>query len=338
MRFRVIECLRERNTGVREKMNEDTVKNNQREVTLLAGVFLGILLAYFLVSGLQVLLATKGIEMSLVMSIALSELIILLPCLIYILVGNINPIELLNLKRVKVGTVLLSILAAILFTPLAIFLNVLSQLFVPNEAQEILFRFESNGSGLLLVIGGGVIAPLCEELAFRGVFANRYRKFVSPIVAIFISALFFGLVHMNFNQCLYAIALGVIFAVVNVASGSLCTSMIMHVSVNVLNIIPALLVSRELELDAKMAEELTQSITGGPMMIFILIFYFGAAAVASTLGGLVIYAISKVEGRTAELKDIFSRHEKSRIHPILNVCAIISICMALAVMVGIELV
>ena len=319
-------------------MNEETVSNNRKEVKQLAAVFLGMLVLYFLVSGAQTLLMTKGIEMSLILTLILSELVMILPCLIYLLVKRLDPAEEMGFKKIRAGTVLLSILAAVLFMPLAVFLNLLSQLFVPNAAQEILFEFESSGSQILLIVGGGIIGPLCEELAFRGVLAQRYRKFVAPIAAVAISALFFGLIHMNFNQFLYAVALGIIFAIVNVASGSIFTSMIMHVTVNVLNIIPALLISDQLGADAQMTKEAAQAITQGPMMIILLIVYLGVAAIGTTLGGIVIYGIAKTEGRCEELKDIFKRHRNENVHPILNVFAIISICISAGVMIAIEII
>ena len=49
---------------------------------------------------------------------------------------------------------------------------------------------------------------------------------------VLLSSLLFGLMHMNFNQAPYAFALGVAMAVLVEATGSLWSSVLMHVIFN----------------------------------------------------------------------------------------------------------
>ena len=51
-----------------------------------------------------------------------------------------------------------------------------------------------------------VLPAVSEEFLFRGILYNTYRK-TSPILGVFLSALFFALLHGNFNQIPYALFL-----------------------------------------------------------------------------------------------------------------------------------
>ena len=75
-----------------------------------------------------------------------------------------------------------------------------------------------------------------EEILCRGFVFGSYKR-VSTVRGIFLSALIFGLFHMNFNQMPYAFLLGIVFALMNAATGSLLTSMLMHFLLNGFNVL-----------------------------------------------------------------------------------------------------
>ena len=81
---------------------------------------------------------------------------------------------------------------------------------------------------LLLV---GVFAPLGEEFLFRKVLLDRVRPF-GDRAAIWVTAVAFGLFHLNLYQFFYATALGVLFAGVAVKTGKLWHTMVLHSAVN----------------------------------------------------------------------------------------------------------
>jgi len=70
-----------------------------------------------------------------------------------------------------------------------------------------------------------------EEFTFRGILYGQYRCH-RPIKAILLSALCFGLMHMNFNQFCYAFVIGIFLALLVEATGSLIPSVIMHFTFN----------------------------------------------------------------------------------------------------------
>lgn len=83
---------------------------------------------------------------------------------------------------------------------------------------------------LFLVIG--VLAPVAEELLFRGLIFRRMKDWMKPGIAIFISALFFGAYHGNMVQFIYASLMGILMAVIYHRTGTLWTSILAHAVAN----------------------------------------------------------------------------------------------------------
>lgn len=143
--------------------------------------------------------------------------------------------ERLMFKKVRISTLLITILFMILTSPLIGLANVASQFFVKNAVTEIGGDIVDMpiAVGILLI---AVMPAMCEEFALRGVVYGGYRRSCKPFPAIVVSGLLFGLMHMNLNQFMYAFILGVLFAMLNEASGSIWTSILAHLWVNGTNV------------------------------------------------------------------------------------------------------
>lgn len=63
--------------------------------------------------------------------------------------------------------------------------------------------------GILLY---GMIAPLVEEIVFRGILYNRMRRFFGIPCCALLSALLFGLFHGNLPQFVYGTCMGILIA------------------------------------------------------------------------------------------------------------------------------
>ncbi len=89
---------------------------------------------------------------------------------------------------------------------------------------------ESMSSGAFLLLTC-VAAPIFEELIFRRLLLDRLRPF-GDRCAIWISAVAFGLFHMNLYQLFYATALGLVFAGIALKTGKLRYTILLHAIVN----------------------------------------------------------------------------------------------------------
>lgn len=84
----------------------------------------------------------------------------------------------------------------------------------------------------LLFLTVGVLAPVAEELVFRGLVFRRMKDWMKPGAAIVLSSLIFGLYHGNMVQFLYATLMGMILAVIYHRTGTLWTSILAHITAN----------------------------------------------------------------------------------------------------------
>ena len=106
-------------------------------------------------------------------------------------------------------------------------LSNLTGLQVENELQEMTVStpFFIN---LLFV---GILAPVFEELFYRKAVIDRLRRY-GDLPAILISGLAFGLVHGNFNQVFYTVAVGMLLSFIYVRTGSVLYTISIHAAFN----------------------------------------------------------------------------------------------------------
>lgn len=91
---------------------------------------------------------------------------------------------------------------------------VLAEMFVPRVISEYneMMKMTSLGINLLLtVLYGYILGPITEELCFRGVMYGFLEKSgINHMLAIFVQAALFAIMHMNLVQGIYAFGLGMI--------------------------------------------------------------------------------------------------------------------------------
>ncbi len=96
---------------------------------------------------------------------------------------------------------------------------------------------------ILMCIAVAVIPPLIEELSIRGFVLTSLRKYGNAL-AIFGSALMFGLFHCDITQIPFAFICGLFFAYSVIATESLWTGVIVHALNNILSCIASILIQR----------------------------------------------------------------------------------------------
>ena len=80
----------------------------------------------------------------------------------------------------------------------------------------------------------GFISPIAEELLFRGVIYGYLRRFLNLRLAIALSALIFGVYHMNYVQGVYGFLIGCLMAYAYEYFGEFKMAVFVHVASNVL--------------------------------------------------------------------------------------------------------
>lgn len=229
----------------------------------------------------------------------------LLACgLIYMAVTKTKFQRDLRVKKFRLSTFFLSLVLLVTAAPMATWLNAFSQLFAKNEIAGGIFEMTELLPAWLGVMIIGCLPGFIEELLYRGILFSAFRK-RSILTGVIISALSFGFMHMNFNQIMYAIYLGVIFALVVEATGSIVSTMILHMLFNAMNTLYLYILPKMFEFMAQFSEEYakidlneTMAQTAKPSEILFML----AVITPFAIGGLVLTIlllkqIAKINGR-----------------------------------------
>ncbi|MBQ1826765.1 MAG: CPBP family intramembrane metalloprotease, partial [Erysipelotrichaceae bacterium] len=89
---------------------------------------------------------------------------------------------------------------------------------------------------VLGLVYAGIIAPIAEEMLFRGFLLKMLRRY-SALVAVLFTSLSFGVFHGTLSQAVPAAFIGVILAVLDLRYDSLLPSIILHMATNILSIV-----------------------------------------------------------------------------------------------------
>ncbi len=248
-------------------MEKNLNENKKTEAISIVAVFVIMVLMNIGLSRLINALYDKGVDIPLIVYGTLIEVAIMIPAIVYIRMKGENLLESLGFHKVKITTILLTVLLTLLSMPLYMCANVLSQIFVPNTVVQASSQLLS-GSLLASWFVMTIAAPICEEIAIRGFCFNRFRKVTSLLIAAFVSAVMFGIIHLNINQMCYAIVLGVVFALANFASGSIWTSITMHFLVNNIGFLTLAAANAAMEaVGGSLADDAEAIRTGGNTML-----------------------------------------------------------------------
>ncbi len=95
--------------------------------------------------------------------------------------------------------------------------------------------FEASGITTVTVITfiySVITGPICEELIFRGMTMNAFKKAIPFWAANIMQAILFGIFHMNWVQGIYAFALGLLLGYVCEKGNSIYYSIGLHILFN----------------------------------------------------------------------------------------------------------
>jgi len=124
-----------------------------------------------------------------------------------------------------------------------VWVKMLEAVNMPTDLQDLVgIMQEADNSFYLvaLVLLAVVIAPINEELLFRGGIFRFLNNRIPTALAMIISSILFALLHMNWFSFLPLIVLGCFLCLVTLKTGSLKPAMLMHALFN-LNSILAIL-------------------------------------------------------------------------------------------------
>ncbi|MDR3239484.1 MAG: CPBP family intramembrane metalloprotease [Clostridiales bacterium] len=123
-----------------------------------------------------------------------------------------------------------------LFTDGAVYFSQITKIFPEYEA----LMSSLIGRHLFLeLLGVALLAPVVEEIIFRGVILRRLlrRSALPPAAAVVLQALLFSLIHGNVVQGLYAFVLGIVLGLLYVWFESIWAVVAVHVFYNLFSVV-----------------------------------------------------------------------------------------------------
>ena len=288
----------------------------------------------FLISIILYVLCAFGIgyflpEMTnnLVFANLICEVAILAPGLLFVLFSKEKFGEFMGFSKMKIGTVLAIIPFTMFTSPVITLFNLITQFFVENTAVNMMSDFnmaEMSFGQMFFTIA--IFAPFCEEAACRGVYYRGYKKSGSAFWAMMLSALLFGLVHMNVNQAVYAFAMGILAVLLVEATGSLWSSVLYHGLINGSQVV---LMYVMLKADPQVYTEAAAEPITAEMLVYVIAAYLAIAAVCLPLGWALLVWMGEHEGRYGMLRQVWEdRKKRARLISIPLIMAVI-ICIVM---------
>ena len=119
---------------------------------------------------------------------------------------------------------------SLLIQPAMMFMSGFMGLFFPNVISDVVLGIMDYPFWLVL-LAVAVTPSIVEEVIFRGYIQTQYEGLGIKKAAI-ISGLFFGIIHMNLQQFLYAFIAGVVFAYIVYYTKSIISGMLAHFVMN----------------------------------------------------------------------------------------------------------
>ena len=275
-----------------------------RNRSRLAGTQYLFMMAVWIILGLLMGITGLNRRLNYYSSSMFAELQFLIPVVVLLIMDRFEVMRGTRMKVIGIRTILWTMLFTLLILPVTYYLNMVSQLFVPN-AVEANVEFFAGITGQVIwnkplwlnLLYIAALPAVIEEFIFRGVLFQGLRN-CGLLKTALITSLMFGLAHGNLNQFMYAFAVGMFFAYLVEASGSVYASMLAHTLINATTVVlfyleknlPENITSAVIEAESK-----TSSVRDLNLMFWII----GAAiaGACAVLAVIVLRTISRASGR-----------------------------------------
>lgn len=288
--------------GIRE-LKVDWARNGNRVLLATFGVY--ILYSFVISLFAKVFGNQFSLLQDTLFQLVSGQLVLLAPSLIFFLKNKKNPLVYLRLKMVRIPTILLTILFAYASYPLISLCNVISMFYSKNMINDTVQELFGKYPVSVCVLAVAMLPCVVEETIFRGLLYQSYKK-KSVWKAMVYTAILFGMFHLNLNQLTYAIVMGAIFVLLNEASGSLLTSMIMHFTINATSVVSA---ANEYQKGTDLGaaqDALNGYSTSGLLLSLGVMTWIGIAFML-----VLLWGIMKLEKRDAEVEELRRNWKKS---------------------------
>ena len=225
--------------------------------------------------------------------------ILLIAAFLYLKICGDDTKKTLRMHKIHIGSFFLVILLAFTIRPVAGFITMIANLFFQDVTTNTMTQKVMQSLGLS-VFTTAFLPGLVEEILFRGVLYSRLRK-ANPIKGILLSALLFGIAHMNFQQFSYAFFLGIVFGCLLEATDSIFATITTHMIFNGSSILLTYAISKVSLFGVNNLD------TANTVTVSSIIASIPVALIGLILSIFLLVAIAYLNGRLGYIKTWFQK-------------------------------
>lgn len=168
-------------------------------------------------------------------ALILADVIILIPLLIS---GIKNYKEKPFIKMINLKAAFFWIISGIVINLVMSSAITLIPQSITSGQYSALMNVATTGSPTIVLLATGILTPVIEEFIFRyGIIGIYLKKSENTKKAVIISALLFGIAHLNPIQSTYAFLIGLILGWVYIKSENLLPCVLIHVAINTSSVV-----------------------------------------------------------------------------------------------------
>lgn len=275
-------------------------------------IFAPVLFGFYIIASMLFsrIIYSNGIALPLWLNLIISQCILLIPALIYVLVMKIDSIKCIPYRKIKLSDAVSSLLIGYCLVPLVLLINVISSVFATNYLNSSTTEISQYPFVIQLLLMA-FLPTIAEEFVFRGLFYHSYRK-NGILGAAILSGVIFGAIHLNINQFCYACVMGMVFALMVEITGSMFSSMLAHFAVNSYSIIMLKLVSMSgISVQTEQASQQMMSQYSGVIILLQIAILAVTAIAFISIAYLLFMSMAKRNGRW----DYFKLNMKKGLRP-----------------------
>jgi len=275
-------------------------------------IFAPVLFGFYIIASILFsrIIYSNGIALPLWLNLIISQCILLIPALIYVLVMKIDIIKCIPYRKIKLSDAVSSLLIGYCLVPLVLLINVISSVFATNYLNSSTTEI-SQYPFIIQLLLMAFLPTIAEEFVFRGLFYHSYRK-NGILGAAILSGVIFGAIHLNINQFCYACVMGMVFALMVEITGSMFSSMLAHFAVNSYSIIMLKLVSMSgISVQTEQASQQMMSQYSGVIILLQIAILAVTAIAFISIAYLLFMSMAKRNGRW----DYFKLNMKKGLRP-----------------------
>lgn len=203
-----------------------------KRINIFYACLLGFYFAASVIFG--IVIGATGMDLPYWAQCIVSQAFLLIPAFAYVIIYRINIYKCIPYRKIKPLDALLSILLGYMLIPVVLFINTVTMMFSTNYMNNTVSDLTSYPF-VVQVLLMAVIPPMVEEFIFRGIIYHSYRR-NGIMGAAVLSGLLFGVAHLNINQFCYAFVIGIVFALLVEATGSIWSAVLAHFAFNTYSI------------------------------------------------------------------------------------------------------